>query len=188
MKKETVRINSFRVIRGEIARAAFNKQAHDIYLDVVLQWYTTRLVSVSLDLIDIRHVNDKTSGYTLMALFAHARRMIMSEQIKVLRVGMLLGLLAIFFSVGYPLFIAIKHTMGLYEVSVRGWPSLMVTTSFFGGLSLFLLTILLEYVAFISARAKGHPNHFICDRSGDRELQEYFAARDHDTLNRNSID
>ena len=64
--------NSFRMLRGSVARAAAALCGHETYLDVSLCWFTNRIGSVSLPLRDIRYLADKKSGYNFWSLLRHA--------------------------------------------------------------------------------------------------------------------
>ena len=82
--------NSFRLIRGGVARAAGALAGYDVYLDVALRWFTSRVCQVGLELKDPRAGAQK-SGYTLRSLFSHLRRLLMSYHLTVLRYVMLAG-------------------------------------------------------------------------------------------------
>ena len=50
--------NSYRIIRGDIARGAAAICRHETYFDVALSWFSKRVTNVSLPLIDIRNVEN----------------------------------------------------------------------------------------------------------------------------------
>ncbi|MFD2134581.1 glycosyltransferase [Novosphingobium resinovorum] len=79
--------NSFRLMRGSIARAAASVCSHDTYLDITLCWFTQRIGTLAVEMKDERFIRTGRSGYSLKSLFAHAWRMIFSSQIKILRLG-----------------------------------------------------------------------------------------------------
>lgn len=158
--------NSFRLIRGSVARAAGALAGYDVYLDVALRWFTSRVCQVALELKDPRAGVQK-SGYTLRSLFSHLRRLLMSYHLTVLRYVMLAGftISAGFGVLGLSLLVA--KLVDPNSVPVQGWTSIFVTTSFFGGLTLFLLGLILERLSTMLTRAQGHPAFFIVDRSRD---------------------
>ena len=71
--------NSFRLVRGSIARAAAAGIADDTYLDIALSWYTERMVAVPLALVDRRDLAGQPGGYDLPGLLRHARRMLLTS-------------------------------------------------------------------------------------------------------------
>lgn len=72
-------INSFRLVRGPIARAAAGSFRPGTYLDIALFWHTQRVVAVPVELVDRRDLSGGGSGYTFLSLVGHARRMIASS-------------------------------------------------------------------------------------------------------------
>ncbi|MEO8196762.1 MAG: glycosyltransferase [Thermoanaerobaculia bacterium] len=71
--------NSFRLVRGTIARAAAGIFASEVYLDIALSWFTERVVAVPVALVDRRDLTGQASGYDFLALARHAQRMIVSS-------------------------------------------------------------------------------------------------------------
>jgi undecaprenyl-phosphate 4-deoxy-4-formamido-L-arabinose transferase len=58
---------------------------------------------------------------------------------------------------------------------VRGWSSLIVAVVFCSGFIIFLLGIVLEYLALLVLHAHGKPIFFIADRHSDAILIDYFS-------------
>ncbi len=167
--------NSFRVIRGPIARAAASVVAHQTYFDVALSWFTKRVCFRELDLHDERQKQEKRSSYNLRSLARHARQLFQSSEIKLLQLSSLggLGLMMI------------AGVVGLYAVAVRlfapeiidlpGWTSVFVSTVFFGGASAFLLGLTLDQVYFVAQHMRGRPVFFAVDREADADVARWLA-------------
>jgi glycosyltransferase involved in cell wall biosynthesis len=77
--------NSFRMIRGSVARGASAVAADQTYFDVAVGWFTSRVSTLELPLVDVRYAEERESGYGWRTLLSHARRMLMSSDIKVVR-------------------------------------------------------------------------------------------------------
>jgi hypothetical protein len=165
--------NSFRLIRGSIARAASSVCGHDTYFDIALSWYSTRIGIVSMVLKDERSIQTRSSGYNLFKLFSHARRMIVSTHTKALRVGAVIGSAAFVFSIVYGVYVFIGEMFFDINSGVRGWASLMVAILFFGGIITFLTGILVEYIAVILLHTQGKPTYFVVDRRSDDILLKW---------------
>lgn len=170
--------NSFRLVRGAIARASASVCSHGTYFDIALCWFTKRISSIKLPLKDHRFIAGGESGYTFRKLFSHARRMMVSSETKVLRLGATFGLIAM----------SIAFIMGLYSfaakiinpasIPIQGWTSLFLATLFFGGFISVLLGIVLEYISVILLHIQGKPAFFVVDRYSDRILQDYYERRE----------
>lgn len=61
--------NSFRLMRGSVARAASSGSIHDAYFNMLLSWFTDRVLAIQLSL-QVERENG-TSSYTLRKLLAH---------------------------------------------------------------------------------------------------------------------
>lgn len=170
---DIVRFNSFRLIRGSIARAAASVASHETYLDMALAWFTDRVAAVSLPLREVREVTDSRSGYGLRSLLRHGRRMLVSSQIKPLRLGGLIGFLALAVSAAGIVLTLVIKIVSPEMIQIRGWTSLILVGMFFGGLITLLLGISLEYLSDLHLQALGRPAFFVSDRSGDRAIAEW---------------
>ena len=164
------RFSSFRMIRGSVVRAACSVSTHDTYFDVVLSWFTTRVHSMLLPLVDVRTVGGDKSGYTLKTLLRHARRMLISSEIRPLRIGSAIGVAAVMLSVLIAIGIVILKIASPETIVVRGWASLIVAISFFGGLTALLIGVALEYLSTVVLHTLGKPTFFVVDRSKDALL------------------
>jgi hypothetical protein len=172
----TRQFSSFRLVRGSIARAACSLSTHDTYLDVILNWFTTRVASLPIPLDDVRVASGAKSGYSFLALLRHARRLLISSEIKPLRIGAAVGLSTIVASILFSLLIVIVKVIAPEAIELRGWASLMIVTLFFGGLTSFLVGIVLEYLSTVVLHTLGKPTFFVVDRSRDALLAPEAAA------------
>ena len=50
---------------------------------------------------------------------------------------------------------------GWTDITIQGWASIIVISSFLGGLSLLLLSIVIEYISIILLHTQGKPT-FLC--------------------------
>ena len=163
--------NSFRMMRGSVARAAAAVSTHDTYFDVALSWFTNRVTSLAMDLHDPRPDAARGSGYGPRTLLSHARRMLISSDVKALRVGATIGITALLTSL-----VASVVALGMWVVrpdsfeAVRGWLSLFLAILFFGGMTALLAGIAVEYLSTLLRLAQGKPTFFVVDRSKDRLL------------------
>ena len=162
--------NSFRIIRGSIARAAASVSGHDTYFDIAIGWFTERILNFMLDLKDRRYNIEGESGYSLGSLFEHARRMLTSSQVKVTRFGGLVGLFAIIASAILALYTIISRIVDPTTAQARGWASTMMVILFFSGLLSLLTVIILENLSIILLQSQGKPTFYIVDRKKDALL------------------
>jgi len=163
--------NSFRLIRGSIARSTASVCSHDSYFDVVLCWFTNRIGILNLPLKDIRYIENKKSGYNFFKLISHARKLMVSSHTKLLRLGATIGIFAMLISLFTSMIILYRKIFTL-EISIQGWTSLMIVILFFGGLISFVLGIVLEYVSILLLKSQGKPTFFVIDRSKDSFWRE----------------
>ena len=166
--------NSFRLMRGSVARAAASVCGYDTYFDIALNWFTNRIEVLHLPMTDIRHVKTGRSGYSFYKLLSHARRLITSSQTKVLRFGAAIGMLSMLVAVVLALGVVYDYIFHPGSIDVRGWTSLFTGVMFFGGILTFLIGIVLEYLTNIVLHSQGKPVFFVVDRSSDELLRVLF--------------
>lgn len=174
--------SSFRLCRGTVARAGASVAGHETYFDVALTWFTDRFTFVLTPMEDQRYQSSGRSGYSLRRLLSHARRLLISSQTRVMRLPAYLGSFAIVVAAFFGFRALLGQATGAASASIRGWPSLFVSILFFGGLTAFLLVIILEYLTNVVLHTQGKPTFFVVDRSDDDETAVRLeAARDRPT-------
>lgn len=162
--------NSFRLIRGNIARGAASICSHDTYFDIVLTWFSTRIQTAAMELKDRRFIETGNSGYDLRALLSHAHRLMLSSHVKPLRISAISGLLIVALSIVGMIALVLLKLLAPAVIGATGWTSIMLAITVFGGLSLLFLGILIEYISLLVLKAHGKPLYFIVDRSSDKQL------------------
>lgn len=166
--------NSFRLIRGSIAREASQACGHSTYFDMALSWFTQRVTNVTMRLKDERYIETGKSGYNLKSLFSHARRLLFSTQVKALRIGSAIGGLAVCLAFIFSLVLIVAKLIDPSIIPVTGWSSLMITIMFFSGVSIFMTGLVIEYISILIMDTHGKPLYNFIDRSSDRVLANYF--------------
>lgn len=162
--------SSFRCMRGSIARAAAASNSIDTYFDVSLTWFTTKIGSMKMDIVDFRNQEgNSSSGYSLWSLIRHGKRLILSSKLKFLRIFFLFGILAFLFSLAFSCQLLFQLFNGT-EIEIKGWASTIISIYFFGGVSCLLLGVLVESLSEILLKIKGKPSFLIVDRSRDKSL------------------
>jgi len=159
--------NSFRVIRGSIARAAASICRPETYFDISLSWFSNRVTYFELVLEDNRNKSTDKSGYSVWGLIKHAKRMVMSSKIKLFRIGIPLGIIAFTLSILLFIFAIISTIVKLDTLVYSGWSSIIMVSLFFGGLSTLLMGFILELVSDNSLNLSSKPTYFVVDRSQD---------------------
>lgn len=167
-------INSFRLLRGEIARSSASVAMHDTYFDVNLTWFSQRIIAVPMALQDQRFMRTGKSGYRLRTLLAHAWRMLFSSHLQILQLSTVLGLSTVAITILIVVGVTLWKLIFPSSIPVQGWTSLIVVLSFFGGVTMFMLGVALQYLSTLVLRAHGKPAFFVIDRSRDEELARYF--------------
>jgi len=162
--------NSFRLIRGDIARAASSICAQYTYFDVALTWFTERIVTVSVEMSDDRYMTQKRSGYRFSTLVQHAKRLILTSEFRILRVTNSLSIFAFLSSVIYGAWVLYSRFFADEIIEVEGWTSLMIVILAFGSVSVFILGLIAEFLHMSMLQLQGKPSFFVVNRSSDPKL------------------
>ena len=174
--KHISNFNSYRLIRGSVARSAAAVSSHDGYLDIVLSWFTNKVEVYKLTMIDQRFTETGQSGYNLSRLLSHARRLIMTSDAKLLRFAAVFGLAILVFCVFSAQYVIFSKLFFPESIGATGWTSQIVTTLFIGSGLAITLSIIAEYLAVIVQHVHGKPTYSIVDRSTDTVLIEFFQG------------
>ena len=158
------RFNSFRLIRGDIARSLAAYCGHGVYLDVALSWVVGRWTTCP---VWLRPERGRPSGYTFGKLAAHFGRLILTAGTRPLRMISILGLLSVL--LGMALSVAIVWAKLTRQIPVQGYTSLLVAICFFSGVILFSLGVIAEYLGVTLTMAMGRPLYVTVSRPGPRD-------------------
>lgn len=167
--------NSFRLIRGCIARAAASSCSSHTYLDVALLWFSKSISSIRVAMYDDRFVHEGKSGYTLLTLVRHARKLIVNSNVDLASWGILLGFAAILFSVVLVIWVIMGNFFLSPQAQAPGWASILATISLLGGVIIGLVTLILEYVSIMVLNQLGKPVFFTVDRSSDERIKHFYT-------------
>lgn len=162
--------NSFRLIRGDIARAAASIGAQYTYFDVTLTWFTKRISSIQLDLTDDRYKNRKTSGYRLGSLIKHATKMVLTSNFQVLRFSTSISALTFLTSIMLGIWVVYSRFFAEIPLEVPGWASLMIVILALGSVSVFMLGLIIEFLHSSMLQLQGKPTFFVVNRASDAKL------------------
>jgi len=169
--------NSFRLIRGSIARAAAASSSSQTYLDIAISWFTDAYASLPLDMEDERYTSGKSSGYGLTGLIRHARHLLVSSSLDIASKGLVVGIAAVVFAALVALIVVVQKLLYPESIDTVGWASLVAITSFFGGTVIALLCIAIEYLNVLVLNQLGKPTFFTVDRSTDELLGQWLSGK-----------
>ncbi len=162
--------NSFRLIRGDLARAASSICAQYTYFDVALTWFTQRIASIHIQMSDDRYIAGKKSGYSFTTLLQHAKRLILTSDFRVLRLTTFLSVVVFSLCIIYAAWVLYHRFLSPTPIEVQGWTSLMIVMLAFGSVSVFILGLIVEFLHMSMLQLQGKPAFFVVDRSSDSSL------------------
>ena len=163
--------NSFRVMRGQVARATASVCSHQTYFDVAMVWFTDRIRAVPMELDDQRFNADKSSGYSLSRLLSHAKRLLMSSDLHLFKIAVLISGFSLLLTLGLGSYVVIGYWLDPATAQVRGWASLMGAILLYGGILSLLMGFVLEITKTNLFQNQGKPAFFVVDRDSDPVLE-----------------
>lgn len=149
-------VSAFRVFRTEIRAAFANYQSPYVSIDVLLTWGTTRFAAVKVK-HDARRFGQ--SNYTFRKLVTHAFNMMTGFSVWPLQAASTVGFAFTFF--GILVFIYVIGRFVIEGGSVPGFPFLASIIAIFGGVQLFALGIIGEYLARMHFRLMDRPAYAV---------------------------
>lgn len=152
---------SFRLIHGSRARAVSAYVGQRTFLDSALTW----AIDKSSTCATTKRLEGRAgSGYDLGRLLSHFWTLVLSSGNRPLRIVSGLGVLASiagFLGAGA---IAWRRIGGGYDVP--GWASVVITQLVIGGLVLFALGVVAEYIGALLRTVQGRPVYIVVDDPG----------------------
>lgn len=171
-------VNSFRLIRGPVARAAASVCTHNTYFDIALTWFTQSISGLEMPMQDERFSSTGASGYNLKKLIRHAQTMLFSSQLRFLSAGLWIGFILFLLAMIAGVYFVIIRIMNPDAIGVQGWTSLFVAITASAGLISAMLGICMQYLSTLVLKAHGRPTFFAIDRSQDNVLSAWFDSKD----------
>ena len=159
--------NSFRLIRGDVARGVAAYCGANVYLDVALSWVVPAARHCP---VKLRAERGRPSGYSTRRLLTHFWQLVLTSGTRPLRLISLIGGFSILLGLaisGWVLWGRFAHL-----VPVPGWTSMIVVVCVSSGLVLFSLGIIAEYLGVAVSMAMGKPPYFIVARPAGRPGQD----------------
>lgn len=166
--------NSFRLMRGNIARTAAAISSHESFFDIVLGWHSTRVATLEHHMEDERYTQENVSGYNFRKLLSHSRKLVMTSDARLLRGFGLLALILFLFCIVFGLLVLVQKVVFPASITVQGWTSLMLVTLMTGSVLSIILSVISEYLSNLVQHMNGKPSFTIVDRSRDAELRAFF--------------
>jgi polyisoprenyl-phosphate glycosyltransferase len=151
--------NSFRLVRGDVARSLAAYCGNGVFLDVALSWVVGR---IALCPVALRSERGRSSGYTVGKLMAHFGRLVLTSGTRPLRIISILGALSILVGIAIS-----AHTLWAkltHQIPVQGYTSLLIVVCFFSGIILFSLGVIAEYLALVLTTTMGKPLYITVSR------------------------
>jgi dolichol-phosphate mannosyltransferase/undecaprenyl-phosphate 4-deoxy-4-formamido-L-arabinose transferase len=156
-KPKGLQLTGFRLFRREVARAMLSVVSSPQATLPPLLFFMTRDIAT----VQVQHNPrlEGTSNYTLSRVLKMARNLLVNETVLLLRLMGQLGFTIAFLSfLGGLAVLASKFFM---NTAVVGWASIMIVLLVVGGLILFCLGIIGEYLARLISGVEGRPSFVV---------------------------
>jgi len=155
--------NSFRLVRGDVARGVAAFCGANVYLDVALSWVVPEARHCP---VKLRAERGRPSGYSTRRLLTHFWQLVLTSGTRPLRLISLIGGAAIL--IGLAISAWVLWGRLAHQVPVPGWTSMIVVICVSSGLILFSLGIIAEYLGVAVSMAMGKPPYLIVTRPSGR--------------------
>jgi undecaprenyl-phosphate 4-deoxy-4-formamido-L-arabinose transferase len=155
---------AFRAIRHEIVEAALAYDLNFTFIDGLLAWNTRRIGGCTVEHAERQHGR---SGYSLRKLLVLAFNLLTNFSLLPLQVSTLLGLFSA--CVGFGVGVYYLGFALLRGIAVPGYASTITAVLFLGGVQLFAIGIIGEYVGRLHLNVNRKPQFRVRRRLGARD-------------------
>lgn len=153
---ELENFHSYRLVLGEVGRSAAAYTGSGVYLDVALAWVVADTTTCP---IPMRSEGRPASNYSLGKLTSHFGRLVISSGTRPLAVVSFLGLLFLAVGVLFSLWVLVARLLG--HEAPAGWSSTFVSILIVGGLTLFSLGVIAQYIRAATNMSLGKPLYVV---------------------------
>jgi dTDP-4-amino-4,6-dideoxygalactose transaminase len=161
---ESMRFESFRLIRGDIGRQLARVAASGVYLDVALSWVVDEVAQAP---VVLRPEGRHESGYNYRRLFALFWKMVLCSGTRGLRMVSVLGLTLALAGVGGAALVVFR-TLSRHNWAPEGWASTIVVLLLCSGAILFSLGLIADYLGVALHVLVGKPLYLTVDMPAPR--------------------
>jgi undecaprenyl-phosphate 4-deoxy-4-formamido-L-arabinose transferase len=151
--------NSFRLVRGDVARGVAAYCGANVYLDVALSWVVPDARHCP---VKLRAERGRPSGYSTRRLLTHFWQLVLTSGTRPLRLISLIGGAGVLLGLAISAWVLWGRLA--HQVPVPGWTSMIVVICVSSGLILFSLGIIAEYLGIAVSMAMGKPPYLIVTR------------------------
>ena len=155
-KPKNLKLSSFRLIQRSAVENILKIQTSYPIMSALIFSVTSDVVNV-----EVAHENrqEGKSGYSLFKMVKLFTNLIINNSSMMLKIVGYIGLVASFLSICFAVYIVMMKLFRNHTIS--GWSSIMVTINFFGGLILFSLGVIGEYLIRLIYNAEQRPSYYI---------------------------
>ena len=155
-KPRGIRLTSFRLVHHSVSKALIQMNTPFPFLGAMFFTITCDIVNV---ICDHDHRKEGKSGYTFRKRLMYFSNLIINNSTFLLSSVGLMGILISIFSFLYGAWLVLRYL--LYNSPVHGWTSVMVATLVIGGMILFTLGVIGEYLLRLMYSGEKRPPYVI---------------------------
>lgn len=148
--------HSYRLILGEVGRSAAAYTGSGVYLDVALAWVVS---DITMCPMPMRSEGRPASNYSMRRLVSHYGRLVVSSGTRPLALVSLIGLVFLALGVVYSVWVLVNRLVGNFAPA--GWTSTFVSILVVGGLTLFSLGVIAQYIRSATNMSLGRPLYVV---------------------------
>ncbi len=148
--------HSYRLILGEVARGTAAYTGPGVYLDVALSWVVSRSATCP---VPMRAEGREASSYSFRKLVSHFGRLLISSGTRPLAIVSIVGF--VFFIAGILYSIWVLSQSVFSDTTPDGWASSFIATLVVGGLILFSLGVIAQYLRTAVNMSLGKPLYVV---------------------------
>lgn len=160
-KPKHIKLTAYRLIRADIAKLMFKRNTPYPFIPALLFSITDDVVNVELE-----HYarGEGKSSYTFVKMLQVFSNLLINNSSFLLRLIGYIGMFIALFSGVSAVAIIFKKLF--YDYVIVGWTSIILTIIFFGGLTLFTLGVIGEYLIRIIATTEQRPVYYVKSITG----------------------
>ena len=160
--------HSYRLILGEVARGTAAYTGPGVYLDVALSWVVSASATCP---VPMRAEGRAASSYSFRKLLSHFGRLLISSGTRPLAIVSVIGFAFFVAGILYSIWVLAQSVFS--DATPQGWASSFIATLVVGGLILFALGVIAQYLRTAVNMSLGKPLYVVV-----KDPQQHFPQHE----------
>jgi len=157
-KPKGIQLSAFRVLSRSVVNGMLQIKTPNPYISAMMFYVSKNIIAVNLEHFERA---EGKSGYSISSLFKLFSFLLINNSSLLLNAIGRVGIIIFFLSLFFLIYLFFNYVF--FGISITGWTSVVFSVFFFGGIQLFSIGIIGQYLIRIIKYSEQKPAYFISE-------------------------